>query len=81
VRRWCDDGGASAQDGADAGMMRTKRRRVRGVGIFVRGRVTFYRVEVRRGRVRVPSWPALKPRLGGAGYWSQEGEGVVIAVH
>jgi hypothetical protein len=38
--------------------------------------VTFYRAEVRRGRARVASWPALKPRLEGAGYRSQEGEGL-----
>jgi hypothetical protein len=41
-------------------MMRTRSRRVRGVGIFIRGRVTFYRAEARWGRARVPSWPALK---------------------
>jgi hypothetical protein len=37
--------------------------------------VTFYRAEVRRGRARVPSWPALKPRLEGVGYRSQVGRG------
>jgi hypothetical protein len=60
ARRWRDGGGASARDGDGASMMRTRSRRVRGVGIFIRGRVTFYRAEVRWGRARVPSWPALK---------------------
>jgi hypothetical protein len=35
-----DGGGASAQDGDVAGVM----------WIFIRGRVTFYRAEVRQGR-------------------------------
>jgi hypothetical protein len=34
VRRWHTGSGASAQDGDSVVMMRTKRRRVRGVGIF-----------------------------------------------
>jgi hypothetical protein len=76
ARRWRDGGGASAQDGNGAGAMRTRWMRVRGVGIFIRGRATFYRAEARRGRAMVPSWPALKPRLEGASYRSQEGEGV-----
>jgi hypothetical protein len=59
VRRRHDDSGASAQVGEIAGAMRTSWR-VRGVGIFIAGRATFYRVEARRGRARVPSWPALK---------------------
>jgi hypothetical protein len=49
VRRWCDGGGALAQDGDNTGLMRTRRRRVRGVGIFIGGRATFYRAEARRG--------------------------------
>jgi hypothetical protein len=60
ARRWRDGGGASAQDGDGTGVMRTRRRGVRGVGIFIGGMVTFYRAAVRRGRVGVPSWPALK---------------------
>jgi hypothetical protein len=50
ARRQRDDGGASAQDGDGASMMRTKRRRVGGVGIFIGGRATFYRAEARQGR-------------------------------
>jgi hypothetical protein len=50
VRRRCDSGGASARDGDDAGAMRTRRRRVGGVGIFIGGRVTFYREEAGWGR-------------------------------
>jgi hypothetical protein len=60
ARRRRDGGGASARDDDSVGAMRTRRRRVRGVGIFIRGRATFYRAEVRRRRVGVPSWPALK---------------------
>jgi hypothetical protein len=75
VARWRrDGGGASAQDGDGTGAMRTMRRT--GVGTFIGGRVTFYRAEARRGRAGVPSWPALKPRLEGTGYQSEEGEGV-----
>jgi hypothetical protein len=33
--RWRDSGGASAWDGDGASVMRTRRRRVRGVGIFI----------------------------------------------
>jgi hypothetical protein len=51
ARRWHDGGGASAWDGNDVGAMRTKRRRVRGVGISIRGRAAFYRAEARRGRL------------------------------
>jgi hypothetical protein len=40
--------------------MRTRRRRVGGVGIFIGGRATFYRAEARRGTIEVPSWPVLK---------------------
>jgi hypothetical protein len=50
ARRRHDGCGASAWDGNDVGAMRTRRRRVRGVGIFIGGRATFYRVEVRRER-------------------------------
>jgi hypothetical protein len=49
ARRRRDDGGALARDGDDAGMMRTRSRRGGGVGIFIGGRVTFYRAEARRG--------------------------------
>jgi hypothetical protein len=37
ARRWRDGGGASAQDGDGVGLMRTERRRVRRVGIFIGG--------------------------------------------
>jgi hypothetical protein len=61
VARWRrDGGGASAQDGDGVGVMRTRRRRVGGVEIFIGGRVTFYRAEARRRRAGVPSWPTLK---------------------
>jgi hypothetical protein len=60
VRRRHDGGGASAQDGDGAGVMRTRRRRVGGVGIFIGGKVTFYRAEARRRRAGVPSWSTLK---------------------
>jgi hypothetical protein len=60
ARRRRNVGGASARDGDGAGTMRTRRRRVRGVGIFIVYRATFYRAEVRRGRAEVHSWPALK---------------------
>jgi hypothetical protein len=38
TRRRHDGGGASARDGDGAGGMRTRRRRVRGVVIFIGGR-------------------------------------------
>jgi hypothetical protein len=44
------------------GMVRTRRRRVREVGIFIGGRATFYRAEARR-------------RRSDTFYQSQEGEG------
>jgi hypothetical protein len=51
ARRRRDGGGALARDGNGMGMMRTRRRRVRGVEIFIMGRVMFYRAEVRWGRL------------------------------
>jgi hypothetical protein len=60
ARRRRDGGGALAQDGGNAGTMRTRRRRDRGVGIFIGGRETFYRAEAMQGRAGVPSWPMLK---------------------
>jgi hypothetical protein len=60
VRRRCDSSGALAQDGGGVSAMRTRRRRVRGVRIYIGGRVTFYRAEARRGRAGVPSWPVVK---------------------
>jgi hypothetical protein len=50
ARRRRDGGGASTRDGDGMGVMRTMRRRVSGVGIFIMGRVMFYRAEVRWGR-------------------------------
>jgi hypothetical protein len=50
LRSLYDGGGAAAQDGNGMGMMRTMRRRVRGGGIFIMGRVMFYRAEVTWGR-------------------------------
>jgi hypothetical protein len=41
ARRRRDGGGASARDGNGVSTMRTRRRRVRGVGIFIGGRTTF----------------------------------------
>jgi hypothetical protein len=54
------DGGTSARMGDVISLVRTRRRRVGGVGIFIGGRVAFYRAKARQGRVGVPSWPALK---------------------
>jgi hypothetical protein len=70
ARRGRDGGGASAQDGDGAIAMRTRRRRVGGVGIFIGARATFYRVEVMQGEVGCLQWPALMPRLEGVGYRS-----------
>jgi hypothetical protein len=68
TRRQHDSSGASARDDDDTGAMRSKRRRVRGVGIFIG-----------KGEAGEPGcfqWPALMPRLEGIVYRSQEGEGV-----
>jgi hypothetical protein len=59
ARRQRDGGGASAQDGDRASAMRTKRRRVGGVWIFIGGRTTFYRVEA-AGEAGCLQWLALK---------------------
>jgi hypothetical protein len=40
----------SARKGDDVGVVRAKRRRVGGVGIFTAGGATFYRAEARRER-------------------------------
>jgi hypothetical protein len=40
----------SARKGDDVGVVRAKRRRVEGVGIFTAGGAAFYRAEVRRER-------------------------------
>jgi hypothetical protein len=82
ARRQRDGGGASAQDGDRASAMRTKRRRVGGVGIFIGGRTTFYRVEA-AGEAGCLQWLALKefqcPRIEGIGYWRiEEGRGCRI---
>jgi hypothetical protein len=50
ARRWHDGGGALARYGDSASTTRTRRRRVRGVGIFIGGRATFYTAEARWGR-------------------------------
>jgi hypothetical protein len=44
------DGGASSRKGGSEGMLRAKRRSVRGVGVFTEGGVAFYRAEERWGR-------------------------------
>jgi hypothetical protein len=51
ARRRRDGNEASARDGDGMGAMRTRRRRVRGVGIFIGDRTTFYRAEARRERL------------------------------
>jgi hypothetical protein len=68
VRRRRDGGGASAQDGDSVGAMRTRRRRVRGVGIFIGGRVTFYRAEEGRGAFMAGVEGASMTHLKGTGY-------------
>jgi hypothetical protein len=50
ARRQRTGGGTSTWKGNDVGVVRAKRRRVGGVGIFTGGRAAFYRVEARRGR-------------------------------
>jgi hypothetical protein len=74
VRRRCTSGGALPRDGDGVGMMRTRRRRVGGVGIFTGVGVAFYRAEARRGRAGVPSWPVLEEVFNAMGYW-KIGEG------
>jgi hypothetical protein len=67
-----------AQDGNRAGAVRTKRRRVGGMGGVFIGVVAFYRVEAWRGRAGVPSWPTFKEAFNAAGYWRiEEGRGAV----
>jgi hypothetical protein len=72
VRRRRDDGGALAQDGDNAGTMRTRRRRVRGVGIFIAGRVTFYRAGEGRAVFMASVEGASMTRLEGTGYRRME---------
>jgi hypothetical protein len=59
-------------------VVRTKRRRVGGMGgVFIRV-VVFYRVEAWRGRAGVPSWPTFKEAFNAAGYWRiEEGRGAI----
>jgi hypothetical protein len=72
VRRRRDGGGALAQDGDNAGTMRTRRRRVRGVGIFIAGRATFYRAGEGRAALMAGIEGASMTHLEGTGYQRME---------